>query len=207
MKRIVNAVLLPDSKAGERYSPRIMRYLLEEGHVNATMGDGLLISRLRDQGDWVSVSANAACYPFTRGKENIMLAFRSVVGISEDEMMSLVKCIIDTQRKREMNSEAMQVDSSEPWIPPLETCLSVCISYTFTPIAMRLAIRKHLSDARDLVTILGTLDGWLYGGTEDQMETAFKSAATNAGLTVESHSGGSPPYPKVSGFPMLRSLG
>ena len=55
VKRIVNAILLPDSKAGERYSPRIMHYLLEEGYVNATMSDGHLINRLRDQGDWVSV--------------------------------------------------------------------------------------------------------------------------------------------------------
>lgn len=55
VKKIVNAILLPDSKAGEVYSPRIVRYLLEEGHLNATMGDGQLISSLRDQGDWVSV--------------------------------------------------------------------------------------------------------------------------------------------------------
>lgn len=184
VKKIVNAILLPDSKAGEVYSPRIVRYLLEEGHLNATMGDGQLISRLRDQGDW----------------ENIMLALRSIVGISEDEMMSLVKCIIDTQRKRETNSEAMQVDSSELWIPPLETCLSACISYTFAPVAMRLAIRKHLSDARDLVIILGTLEGWLYGGTEDQIEIALKSTATNAKLTEGSHSSHSPPYPKVIAF-------
>ena len=134
-----------------------------------------------------------------------MLALCSIVGISEDEMMSLVKCIIDTQRKRETNSEAMQVDSSELWIPPLETCLSACISYTFAPVAMRLAIRKHLSDARDLVIILGTLEGWLYGGTEDQMEIALQSTATNAKLTEGSHSSQSPPYPKVSGFPTWRN--
>ena len=133
-----------------------------------------------------------------------MLALRSIVGISEDEMMSSVKYIIDAQRKREANSEAMQVDSPEQWIPPLEMCLSACISYNFSSVPMRLAIRKHLLDARDLVIVLGALEGWLHGGTEDQMESVFKSTARNADLPRDDHSGNSPPYPKVGRLPMFR---
>ncbi|KAL4076358.1 hypothetical protein J3A83DRAFT_4226738 [Scleroderma citrinum] len=184
VKRIVNAILSPNSKAGEMYSPRIMQYLLEGRHVNAIMVDGQLVSRLRDQGDW----------------ENIMLALRSIVGISEDEMISSVKYIIGAQRKRETNLEVMQVDSSEPWMPPLEMCLSACVSYNFTPVAMRLAIRKHLTDARDLVAILQTLERWLHGGTEDQMEAVFKSTVMNTDLTMNGHSSNSPSYSKVIMF-------
>ncbi|KAG6331869.1 hypothetical protein ID866_7220, partial [Astraeus odoratus] len=202
VKRIVNAILSPESKAGERYSPRIMHYLLEERLVNAAMVDGKLISRLREQGDWVSDFTNLMCCQLIRAaaKENIMLALDSVVDIPEDELISSVKSIIDTQRKREGGQEAMQIDSSEPWIPPLETCLSACISYDFSPASMRFAIRRHLSDARDLVVILKSLDGWLYGGTEDQMDVVFKSTATNADVTVDKHAGGSPPYPKIITF-------
>lgn len=126
-----------------------------------------------------------------------MLALRSVVDVLEDEMMSLVKFVCNLRRKKGSNPEAM-VDSAEIWIPPLETVLSTCISCDFSSAAMRLAIRKHISDERDLVMILETTESWLYGGTENDMETVLKSVATGAATTMGSPSDVSPPYHKVS---------
>ncbi|KAH7887398.1 hypothetical protein F5I97DRAFT_1941864 [Phlebopus sp. FC_14] len=181
VKKIVNAVLPPEPPADLQYSPRIMQYLLENGLVSGAMLNGKVLSTLRDRGDW----------------QNVMLAFSSVVDISEEEMMSLAKFIIDRQRQRE-SSDAMEVDFSEPWIPPLGTYLSACVSYQFTPSAMRLAIRKHLSDAQDLVSILEVLETWIHGGTEEYMESLLKSVVTNTDGQPSSLS--SPPYNKVIVF-------
>ncbi|KAI6127386.1 hypothetical protein EDD16DRAFT_1702467 [Pisolithus croceorrhizus] len=185
VKRIVNTILLSDFKAGDQYSPRIIQYLLERGLVSAMMVDGILLRRLYERGDW----------------ENVILSLRSVVDVSEDEMMSSLKFVIDEHRKREnKTSDAMEVDLSESWIPPLETILSACLSYDFSPVTARLSIRRHLSDARDLVTILGVLEGWLHGGTEDETKLALMSTAKIVDMTTESRSTITPPYPKVVTF-------
>ncbi|KAI6040445.1 hypothetical protein EDC04DRAFT_2894173 [Pisolithus marmoratus] len=185
VKRIVKAILPSDLKAGDQYSPRIMQYLLERGVVTALMVDGALLRRLYERGDW----------------ENVILSLRSVADISEDEMMSSVKFVIESHRKREnTSSDAMEVDLPESWIPPLETILSACLSYEFSPVTVRLAIRKHLSDARDLVTILGVLEGWLHGGTEDEVKLALMSTAKIVDMTTESRATTTPPYPKVIAF-------
>lgn len=185
VKRIVNAILLSDFKAGDQYSPRILQYLLERGLVSAMMVDGTLLRRLYERGDW----------------ENVILSLRTVVDISEDEMMSSLRFVIDEHRKREnKTSDAMEVDSSEPWIPPLETILSACLSYDFSPVIARLSIRRHLSDARDLVPILGVLEGWLHGGTEDEIKLALMSTAKIVDMTTESRSNITPPYPKIITF-------
>ncbi|KAI6152403.1 hypothetical protein BKA82DRAFT_4012880 [Pisolithus tinctorius] len=115
-------------------------------------------------------------------------------------MVTSLKFVIDAHRKREnKSSDAMDLDLSEPWIPPLETLLSACLSYDFSPVAVRLSIRKYLSDARDLVAILGVLEGWLHG---------VKSVAVN----TENRTTVVPPYPKKNlsadrtGDRSLRSL-
>ncbi|KAI6135211.1 hypothetical protein EV401DRAFT_1903306 [Pisolithus croceorrhizus] len=164
--RIVNTILLSDFKAGDQYSPRIIQYLLERGLVSAMMVDGILLRRLYERGDW----------------ENVILLLRSVVDVSEDEMMSSLKF-------RTRTSDAMEVDLSESWIPPLETILSACLSYDFSPVTVH-----------DLVTILGVLEGWLHGGTEDETKLALMSTAKIVDMTTESRSTITPPYPKVVTF-------
>lgn len=185
VKRIVNAILVTEVKAGDQHSPRILQYLLERGLVNSTMVDGTLLRRLSERGHW----------------ENVILSLRTVIDVSEDEMMSSLKFVIDAHRKREnKSSDAMDLDLSEPWIPPLETLLSACLSYDFSPVAVRLSIRKYLSDARDLVAILGVLEGWLYGGIEDEMKVALMSTVKSVAVNTESRTTVVPPYPKIITF-------
>ncbi|KAF9236212.1 hypothetical protein BU15DRAFT_50422 [Melanogaster broomeanus] len=180
VKKIVNIILPPELPTDYQYSPRIMRYLLENRFVTSIMLKGKLITTLRERGDW----------------ESLMLAVNHVADVSEDEMMASTKFLIDRQRRSEEN--AMEADASEGYVPPLWTYLSACVWYPFSPLAMRLATRKHLSDARDLVVILDLVETWIQGGTEQYMEALLKSMATNteirpSGLDV-------PPYAKVITF-------
>lgn len=127
-----------------------------------------------------------------------MVALNHVVDISEDEIMASAKFLTDRQRKQGSNTNGMAVDASEGYIPPLATYLSACVSYQFSFAAMRLAIRKYLSDAQDLVVILEILESWVHGGTEQYMEALLKSMATNS--EMQPIGVDSPPYDKVCLF-------
>jgi hypothetical protein len=124
-----------------------------------------------------------------------MLAFNSVVDISEDEMISLAKALVDKQREPQTDPEAMDVDSNQGWTPTLSAYMLMCVSYPTSPAALRLAIRKHLPDAQDLILILELLDGWTVGGTEEYIRTLLKSVASN--VAIEYRGGAAPPYDKV----------
>ena len=120
-----------------------------------------------------------------------MFALTTVADVSEDELMASAKFLVDRQRRSE---NAMDVDVSEGYAPPLWSYLFACLSYPFSAAPMRLAIRKHLPDAQDLVMILEILENWIQGGTEHEMEALLKSLATD---TKTFSKADSPPYPKV----------
>ena len=120
-----------------------------------------------------------------------MFALTTVADISEDELMASAKYLIDRQRRSE---NAMDVDVSEGYVPPLWSYLFACLSYPFSAAPMRLAIRKHLPDAQDLVEILEILENWIQGGTEHEMEALLKSLSTNMKTSSKADS---PPYPRV----------
>lgn len=124
-----------------------------------------------------------------------MLAFDSLVDISEDDMISLAKILVDKERKTQTDPEAMDVDGTQIWTPTISAYMLACISYPASPAALRLAIRKHLPDAQDLIPILELLDGWTVGGTEEYIRTLIKSVASNT--TIQYRSGAAPPYDKV----------
>ncbi|KAG1905904.1 uncharacterized protein F5891DRAFT_1274949 [Suillus fuscotomentosus] len=165
-----------------QYSPRVMRHLIESRVVSAGMVDGRLLTALKQYGDW----------------ESIMLSFNSVVDISEDEMISLAKALIDEQREPQPDPEVMNVDSNKAWTPTLSAYMLMCVSYPTSPAALRLAIRKHLPDAQDLILILELLDGWTVGGTEEYIRTLLKSVASNT--LIEHRGGAAPPYDKTISF-------
>ncbi|KAI9574316.1 hypothetical protein HD554DRAFT_2201400 [Boletus coccyginus] len=179
VKKILNIVLAPELPANHPYTPRITRCLLENAVVSTIMLNGRLITMLRRRGDW----------------ENLMFALTIVADISEDELMASAKFLIDRQRRSE---NAMDVDASEGYVPPIWTYLFACVSYPFSAALLRLAIRKHLPDAQDLVVVLEILENWIQGGTEHEMEALLKSLATNT-KTLSSKAD-SPPYPKVITF-------
>lgn len=121
-----------------------------------------------------------------------MFALTTVADVSEDELMASAKVLIDRRRKTE---NAMDVDVSEDYAPPLWSYLFACVSYPFSAAQMRLAIRKHLPDAQDLVMVLEIVDVWIQGGTEHEVDALLKSVATS--VKMPSSEADSPPYPKV----------
>lgn len=165
-----------------QYSPRVTRHLIESCVVSAGMVEGRLFTVLKQHGDW----------------ESIMSSFNSVVDISEDEMMSLAKALVDKQQELQIDPEAMHVDSNKAWTPTLSAYMLMCVSYPTSPAALRLAIRKHLPDAQDLIPILELLNGWTIGGTEEYIRTLLKSVASN--VAIEHHGGAAPPYDKTISF-------
>jgi len=183
VKELLGLFFAPENVTGKcQYSPRVTRHLIENRVVSASMVEGSLFSALREHGDW----------------ESIMLAFNSLVDISEDDMISLAKMLIDKERKLQADPEAMDVDSTHVWTPPLSTYMLACISYPASPAALRLAIRKHLPDAQDLNPILELLDGWTIGGTQEYIRTLLKFVASNT--TTQSRGGVAPPYDKTISF-------
>lgn len=165
-----------------QYSPRVTRHLIGSHVVSAGMVEGKLLTALKQHGDW----------------ESIMLSFNSVVDISEDEMVSLAKALVDKQRESLTDPEVMDVDSNKTWTPTLSAYMLMCVSYPTSPAALRLAIRKHLPDAQDLIPILELLDGWTVGGTEEYIRTLLKSVASN--VAIEHRGGAAPPYDKTISF-------
>ena len=131
-----------------------------------------------------------------------MLAFNFLVDISEDNMISLAKVLIDKERKVQTDPEAMDVDSTQIWIPTLSAYMLACVSYPASPAALRVAIRRHIPDAQDLIPILELLDSWAVGGTEEYVRTLLKSVASNA--TIQYRGGAAPPYDKVCSHQMIR---
>lgn len=159
------------------------------------MLNGRLITMLRQRGDWVRVLPFVFLQSSETSRniqENVMLALTTVADISEDELMASAKCLVDRQRSSE---NAMDVDASEGYAPPLWSYLFACVSYPFSAAPTRLAVRKHLPDAQDLVMILEVIESWLQGGTEHEVSALLKSLATNA--NTPSSKADSPPYPKV----------
>jgi hypothetical protein len=124
-----------------------------------------------------------------------MLAFNSLVDISEDDMIFLAKMLVEKERKTQTDPKAMDVDGTQIWIPTLSAYMIACVSYPTSPAALRLAIRKHLPDAQDLIPILELLDSWTVGGTEGYIRALLKSVASNA--TIPYRGGAAPPYDKV----------
>lgn len=128
-----------------------------------------------------------------------MFALTTVADVSEDELMASAKFLIDRQRRSEA---AMDVDASEGYVPPLWSYLFACVSYPFSAALLRLAIRKYLADAQDLVMILEIVENWIQGGTEHEMEALLKSLATNAKMPPSRAD--SPPYSKVCPLHLFR---
>ncbi|KAL6309768.1 hypothetical protein BKA93DRAFT_850203 [Sparassis latifolia] len=134
----------------EGYVPRVLRYLLERGAVSSVMVAGGLFPALNARQDWQSA----------------MLALRTVTDIPEDDMIALLSKVVQSHEQSvSAGEDAMQIDSVVPantaGLPALPTYLALCVTYSTSPAALRVALRRHLSDAADLVPVLAVLDGWL----------------------------------------------
>lgn len=83
--------------------------------------------------------------------------------------MSLLAQVV-AQHRRHSASDAMQVDAPSA-VPTLPAFLLLCVNYAASPGPLRVALKKHLSDAEDVVYVLEILDGWLekWGAEELQL--------------------------------------
>lgn len=81
---------------------------------------------------------------------------RTVTDLPENDVISLLGIVVKAHAPS-ADDNAMQVDSPST----LRTFLAQCVVYPFTPALQRTAVRKHLPDAADLVSVLEVLDGWI----------------------------------------------
>ncbi|KAK0461635.1 uncharacterized protein EV420DRAFT_1639932 [Desarmillaria tabescens] len=147
VKELLITVLQPGKPANFPYSSEVVRHLLERGVVNASMVENGLLSLLRLRNDWTS----------------IRMALKKVPDLLEVEIVDTLRYII-TRHRQEKSNDAMQVDGVTPLnadIPSLPQFLSLCVQYSCSPAALRLAIRRCLPEAEDLVCLLDVLEGWL----------------------------------------------
>ena len=83
--------------------------------------------------------------------------------------MSLLAQVV-AQHRRQSAADAMQVDAVSA-LPALPSFLALCVNYAASPGPLRVALRKHLPDAEDVVCVLEILDDWLerWGAEEVQL--------------------------------------
>ncbi|PBK67026.1 hypothetical protein ARMSODRAFT_1020992 [Armillaria solidipes] len=147
VKELLAAVLQPGKPANLPYSSEVVRHLLERGVVNANMVETGLLSLLRLRNDWTS----------------IRMALKKVPDLLEVDIVDSLRYII-ARHRQEKSNDAVQVDGVTPLnadIPSLPQFLSSCVQYSCSPAALRLAIRRCLPEAEDLVCLLDVLEGWL----------------------------------------------
>ncbi|OSD04539.1 hypothetical protein PYCCODRAFT_1443810 [Trametes coccinea BRFM310] len=160
------------------YSAKIVRCLLERRAVSSSMVEGGLLPALAAQNDW----------------ETISLALHSVSDVPEADIISLLGKVVAAHRRAASSDDsAMQVDNTTS-VPPLETFLAQCVVYPSTPALARLALRKHLPDASDLVPVLEVLDAWVVRHTDDALLLAAPPPSS------PSSSAALPPLEKVLAF-------
>lgn len=92
----------------------------------------------------------------------MLLALKTVMDISEGDVMALLHTSAAAARQRKPDEDAMRVDAaSDSSMPSLQSVLSLCVTYTMSAPALRLAIRQHLRDAAELTVILQVLNEWI----------------------------------------------
>jgi len=132
----------------------------------------------------------------------------NVLDIPEADIMAILQCVIARHRQSlaaiSGETGAMQIDTPTD-MPSLPAFLSCCVCYPTSPAALRLAIRKHLQDADDVICILDVLESWIatWGTKEVRLLPPKKSISKNEhGVLVSKPSekgdkGGLPPLIKV----------
>ncbi|KAG6861980.1 hypothetical protein C0995_009164 [Termitomyces sp. Mi166 len=145
VKDLLTTVIQPSKPANTPYSSEVVKYLLNRKVVSSSMLDGGLLAALRYKNDWQSID----------------LALGHVIDLSEAEIMESLQYVVARHRSNVVpqDDNAMEVDSVTD-VPSLPSFLSLCVSYTTTPPALRSAIRRSLKDVEDIYVILRVLENW-----------------------------------------------
>ncbi|KAI0689236.1 hypothetical protein BC835DRAFT_264850 [Cytidiella melzeri] len=159
VKQVLDIVLRPPKGPGvdPSYSPKVVRHLLDRRCISSNMVSGGLLPALRLRKDWASM----------------ILAVKTVNDIPEDHLVSLLSTSATTARQREKqpltDDSAMEVDSGvDSSLPSLSSVLPLCVTYPTSAPALRLALRRHFSDAEALTSVLGLLAEWLRSYAEEE---------------------------------------
>lgn len=142
----------------------------------------------------------------------MLLALKTVIDIPEGDVMAFLHTSASTARQKQKDDNAMQVDAtSDSAIPSLFAVLSLCVSYTMSAPALRLAIRQHLPDAAELVAILRVLNEWIDAWCAEDVH--FLPERTKKDLhgalvpVLEKQKGAIPPLERVSDVaPLVRAI-
>lgn len=149
------------------YARGVVSGLLERKAVSDSMVDGGLLPALLARNDWVSLRhPGCCCYiSLTRlPQANIVLAMSAVIDLPESAIMSALAAVVSRHRQNALltGPDAMEVDTPGPASPPaLPGFLALVVAYPASPGLLRVALRKHLPSAEDVVSILVVLDGWV----------------------------------------------
>lgn len=93
---------------------------------------------------------------------------RTVSDLPETDVILLLSKVAAAHRRNApADDSAMQVDATSSPTPALAAFLAQCVVYPFTPALQRVAVRKNIPDAADLLPVLQVLDGWIVQHTDD----------------------------------------
>ena len=88
----------------------------------------------------------------------MLLSLKTVMDIPESDVVGLLRTPITSSQQKRTDDSAMQVDVAvDASVPSLQTVLALCVTYTMSTPALRLAIRQHLPDAAELTIVLQAL--------------------------------------------------
>lgn len=100
-----------------------------------------------------------------------MLAMKTVIDIPEDDVVRLLQTsVAHSQKDQSADDDAMQIDTTPTTnVPTVDTVLPLCVTYTMSAPALRLALRQHLRDAGDLLAVLQILNQWIDAYCDDSV--------------------------------------
>lgn len=147
ISRLLSAVFNPNKD--QAYSPKIVEYLLKRKLVNDNSVGGGLLNALRERKDW----------------DNIFVLVQNSLDIAEDSLVALLVDVVRLHRSATKN--AMEVDTgtpNSPKGPKIRPLLSNIITYPTSAPAMRIALRRHLTNIEDVFSILQNCRDFLKHG-------------------------------------------
>lgn len=115
-------------------------------------------------------------------QQSIELALENVIDLSEAEIMESLQSVVARHHSNvAQDDNVMEVDSVTD-VSSLPLFLSLCVSYTTTPPALRSAIRRSLKEAEDICAVLRVLENWIkqWSNRESRLMPSKKDIVKNS---------------------------
>ncbi|KAJ3756420.1 hypothetical protein EV360DRAFT_47995 [Lentinula raphanica] len=169
-KEVLHIVTQPANPRKIVYSNKIVQHLLEKKAISTGMIDAGILPVLLRRNDWNSIS----------------LALTRVPDLREVEIVECLCFVLARHRHalRTTSLDAMQVDTTPDLndsTPSLLTFFNLILRYNFSPIPLRAALRRYLSDIDDVVCLLEVLDNWIgqWAGRDARLLPSNKALKKN----------------------------